>query len=132
MKTILLALGLCFSFASLPASAGPFDLDDASIATREEGPALQIDHRDLARRAPGPAPWVTSTARRVQATPPAWGRLQAGPRLLMDSPRRLSVVAGVPEPTAVTLFAVGVLLAVQAIPRKSRLEESDAAESAQI
>jgi hypothetical protein len=131
MKVILPILGLCIGLWSIPASAGPIDIPDHARVTRGVGRALRIHHVDADWRSPATLPSVVSVRIQGHKTPdpralvPAG--MQEGPRLRMDAPRRLSVVAGIPEPSSTTLFGVGVLVALQAIPRKSSLVPSDAA-----
>ena len=44
---------------------------------------------------------------------------QTALRLRLNSPRISNVASGIPEPSASTLFGVGLLLALQAIPGKT-------------
>jgi hypothetical protein len=76
--------------------------------------------RDLARPILGTVPSLIQSGLPGRDEPSGWNRYRAAAQPLLDSPRRLSVVAGIPEPSAVTLFGIGVLVALQAIPRQTR------------
>lgn len=120
MKAILFTLGFCMSLWTQPASAVPFDIHAHARAMRELGPTLRIHPVDLDWRSPAALPSAIRVRIRVRETHNRWENFRTEPRMRLDSPRALSVVAGIPEPSAATLFGVGLLLAIQAVPKRSR------------
>lgn len=121
MKSILPLIGLCLGIglSSHPASAGPFDVPNASNPNRDGGTALRIHHVDHSWRAPTTWPSAIRVAFPLREAQSPWASFQAEPRLQMASPRILGVVAGIPEPSASVLFGVGLVLALQAFPRRT-------------
>jgi hypothetical protein len=126
MKKILFTLVLCIGLWSIPAAARPFDIPDRARAIREVGPALRIHHVDADWRSHAPLPSAVRVRIRSHVTRDRQVVVPVaeGPRLRLDAPDRLSVVAAIPEPSSTMLFGVGVLVALQAIPRKSSLVPS--------
>lgn len=125
MKSVLPILGLGLCLWSFPAAAGPYDLPDHSNAAHEVGRGLRIHHVAPVWRvhATGLSAIRVDLPTRAHRNP--WANLEAEPGMRLAPPRILGVVSGIPEPSAMTLFGVGMVLALQAIPRRSARAKTD-------
>jgi len=134
-------LGLCIGFWSLTAAAGPFDHPGQSRSRRDATPGIELEDHGPARAFRGAMPSVirnahsdhdrarpfrgtlTSSIRNDRPDRDetyAWTSERSRSQPLLDIPRRLNAVAGIPEPSAAMLFGIGVLVAVQALPKRMR------------
>ncbi len=143
MKIILsTTLGLCIGFWSLNAAAGPFDQRGESRSRRDATHSIELEDHEQAQSFRGAMPSVLRNAHsddhrsrpfrgtltsiiqndrsdRDEAREWTSERATSQPPAL-DTPRRLNAVAGIPEPSAAMLFGIGVLVALQAVPRRMR------------